>query len=557
MAANPIPDFRERVVKPRTTRFTPRAILAVKDGVGLTEQGEVITNVPRWLYQDRTGAWVMTGDPASFLAMLLTRFGDEPWFTYSISDTRDPDGIPCVSIPRIQSIGFDTRCPRTDWDGIYHAKSGPCRICNAPNRRKTRRAIVSSPRGMFNDPTQGTWVGDSLPDLLRFAVDIRDWCQENDLPIKATLPGHAASLFRDSRFWPDARGKVPWQTNARLRPMLPGVHQELAAPKRAVIQDGVQMDLRRAYHRAAQDTPMPDPTTMVVRGYFPLADQEDPPLWAPRDSALYDRTIAQPGFIWVLGSQRQHRARTFYLPAQEPGRRVIGLWTNELSLAIANGLTVEGIVAAATSTGVDQGFPRYGAWAESAIDTSTPYRTQWLKPTLHSLYGLSAVRPKLLIKGDRIGYGERMMMAVGSRMFRVRARTLDAQEARTTNVAALGVLQSAIRAKVIDHANQLERDGVEVYYVGADSIHHGPQQTRLLAASDWTSEPITHLVYVDDVSWYSDQGDHLPGRTQAQRTLVKRRDIYARAKRYQPRPGTGEGPDPGAGGQPPALQQSA
>lgn len=465
----------------------------------MTESGEVFTDLST-LIDGPPHIWV-TWDDVELLNAARDLYGDA--LRFNLVRTEDPEiKVGVTGDSRIMSFGLP-------WRG--------------EGKRNRLLHQVWNPGRMFSTPKRAAeTVGHSHGDLLKFATDVREWCKEQNLPLKASLPGLGSSLLRDKRFWPDDRGRVPRATNERVRRHLPGVYQERRARLLAPYSSAVALDQERAYHRAAQQVPTPNPTNLYARGYFD--DPESAPeLWAPRNSELYRRVTAQPGLVAVVASSRPRRKGEWRPPVCEGRERGVRyVWTNELPHAERHGLQVEGIVAAWTSEDADPGLPKYGAWAEEQIKSSSEYRKAWLKPTLHSLYGLLAARPRDIFIARSHGNGDPEIYTVRGYAYNVKQTVLPNTTSPTVNVPMLGVLQAEIRARTLALADGY---GEAVLHVHADGMHLDAVQLEFVPAG-WTAEPITNLRFLDDVSWTSDQRDVLPGRTGDQRHAIRRRRVY-------------------------------
>lgn len=505
------PIGRALVIKPRRRGFKHRPIITIVDGVGMTEAGEVVRNLPMFATSSEPHIWV-TFDVLSVALPLKDALGHTDWFTWDFADARDPEleAEGYMSKAHLTSFGFD----RKDPDGNH--RNPP------PGIRKQARHVMWDPSRMFSDPSVGAdHLHNDHASLMRFATDVRAWCQDQDLPLRATLPGLAAMLLRDPRFWPNDRGRVPRATNEAIRRYLPGVHQRRLFPTRKHVPMALALDQRRAYHRAAQEVATPDPSTLYARGYF-VDPENAPELWAEPGDELFERTIGQPGLVAARVAARAAQ-RELRIPAVDKvkGSQVIYLWTNEVPYAESTGLVIEGLVAAWTSMNTDTGLPRYGAWAESQIDHASDYRRFWLKPTLHAAYGLLGARQRTLIRASRFGRGTPAVYFVGTEAFTVMERRGHTGATPLANVAMLGVLQAEIRRRTLAMGTDLIRHGVPVLHVHADGLHIAPVQTPF-TPHGWTMESITNLVYEDDVSWTTDQRDVLPGRDTRARVELRR-----------------------------------
>lgn len=495
---------RPRVVTPRLRGYVHRVIIAVSNHVAVDEFGELIEDPAKFASDNDGHIWIVD-DPVWILTLMVAAHGDHPDFNYQIVTSEDDEPVRFVK-SRITRFGF--RCK--------HEKDDPAREA-CPYRRRRAMHSVWCPSDL--SPTPGKILTDyTHVSLLELATDIRDWCKNEGVPLPSTLAGIANSLLRDSRFWPDARGRVPKATNENVRKFLPGVYSELRAPHWEHNRHAIALDQKTAYHVAAQETPIPESTTLFARGYFNCPDTS--PIWCIPSTLLYQRTVSQPGIVYVQVSVYPLRKSQVRPPAvAKAGRYRCALYTNELELCQQNGVTIEGITAAWTSTIHDTGLPLYGAYAQQQITEASEYRKRWLKPTLHALYGLLGTRPRRIKIGHlrgrslhettaRIGFGNE---------FPVRQADLGVIQPMTTNVAALGTLQAEIRTRSLSLARQLMEAGATVLHIHADGLHVEGDTLPLIPSDGWKVEPLTRLIYMDKHSWISDEGDCLPGRDERAR----------------------------------------
>lgn len=498
---------RPRIVTPRKRGYVPRQILAVRGTVAISEHGELIPDLAEFASTNEGHIWIVD-DPAWVLNMMVAAYGDHPDFNYQIVTSEDDSPVRFVK-SRVTRFGFRCKCP----------KDSPERDA-CPYRKRRAMHTVWSPSDM--SPNPGKLLTDySHESLLELARDIREWCMKENVPLPSTLAGIANSLLRDPRFWPEDRGRVPRATNENVRKFLPGVYSELRA-SRGERHHAVSLDQRTAYHVAAQEVPTPNPTSLFARGYF--NEPATSPLWAVPGDTLYDRTLLQPGIVYVLVDARPLRKHEHRPPAVQPsGRYRAALWTNEIPLCEANGVTIVGIVAAWTATTADPGLPLYGAYAEREITASSPFRKRWLKPTLHAVYGLLATRPRHVLIGHLRGKSKQGVARIGfGHEFPVAQADLGVIQPLTANVAMLGVLQSEIRARSFELARTLSEAGVEILHIHADGLH--VEGKLPLMPPGWRIEPLTNLEYLDVQSWTADEGDCLPGRdTRLRVELTKHR----------------------------------
>lgn len=478
--------------------------------------------------------WV-TIDTVSLLHTMLERYENVRAFNYQVIESREAedDGVNHSSA-RLVRFGFKCRCTKEERESVG------C-TCGNPPKRKDAMHVVWNPADMGRDPT-GYMNGYGHTELVRFGVDVRDWCGEHNIPLPTSLAGIAAGLLKDARFWPHERGRVPRATNENVRKYLPGVYSSLHTTSARAFKSALALDQERAYHRAAQDIATPDPTTLYARGFF--IDPENSPLWATPGDMVYERTMSQPGVVYVQYSARPARQHEFRPPWVKDGVGRAAVYTNEVKYAEEQGVTFDGIVAAWTSNDADAGLPRYGEWATARINEASSERARWLKPTLHAAYGLLAMRARRVTIGHLRGVGAPRKFILGNGFeFTVPARELPILTAPTTNVPMLGVLQAEIRTRSLRMASALSMEGVTILHIHADGIHVQGDVLPLIPGG-WTVKERTNLQYIDRVSWLSDQGDTLPGRDERMRVEARRQDARRILMGGRPRTDRGATPTP-------------
>jgi hypothetical protein len=373
----------------------------------------------------------------------------------------------------------------------------------------------------------------TLDGLARFATDVRAWLREQNLPIPTTLSAIGSALLRDKRFYPDARGRVPSATNERVREFLPGVHQELRTKQRTH-RSVVTLDQRGAYHQIVQDIALPDSTTLHARGYF--SDPENAPLWLQRSDPDCASVLSVPGLVCVDAHSRRSKPGEFRPPAIDYiGTRRIYLWTNEVPFAEQHGTQIIGLVAAWVAEDNDTGLSRYGRFAQQQISSVDAYRKGWLKPSLHSAYGLLGAKPRTLRNGFLHGRGMVETWLLGVRPFNVHESSLD-HKPPLANAVQLGMIQAEVRLRTMRMANYLTTNGVNVTHIHADGLHAIGDMSLFVTIDDtlWRMEERTDLTYLDRVSWTSKQGDTLPGRAMRDRVDYRRHHVGIQTAARQP-----------------------
>lgn len=506
-------------LKPSKRGYVHRDLVTVLEGTGMTEQGEVIPDIVNHPRTAEPTVYITT-DVAPFLDAIENRHGSHPGWNYRMIRTGDRDEDGSVERVRLDRFGWTERhpfTPRKDRPGCSRCgRTNGDELHRPPYPEGVKRQamhMVWDPAAMSASADTRFLVENTHRELMRWAMDFRAFHVEQDIPLSTSFAGAAAKFLRDPRFYPDARRRVPRATNERARDFLPGMHTESRAdPIRAYT--GAALDQKRAFHHVVQQVELPNADNLFARGFF-TDPFNAPEYWCVPGDELFDRTIKQPGLVFLgVRLSKSGKNLPFRVPAMNfHGFKKIALWTNEVDHAVSHGLLIEGMYAALTSTTADTGLAKYGAWALHQIDTASPERAKWLKPTLHSVYGILGSRPRRLMFGyRRSDKGDPREYILGARVFNVKhVETKGKMQTPTANVPQLGVIQAEVRRRTLDLANHLRSHGVTVTHVHADGLH-AIGQLPLDIPDGWTIEPVTNLRYIDDASWVCDEGDHLPGR---------------------------------------------
>lgn len=516
---------RRLTLKPHRKTYQHRDIVCVFvishgkriDVLAVTEQGERIGNLANYLLTCPTAHIVATNNPAWLADYMYRKFGHLECFQMKLTETRNEDETGEIKAA-LSRFGF------TNGRNAQHE-----------GRRKALHSVWCSqdfPTSLF--PSGHC----SFDELLKACIDVREYCKENALPIPNRPKGIASDFMRDERFWPKERGRVPEFTNEELRRFLPGNHMEMRSEPRKVINVW-SIDMRAAYHQAAQSVIIPDHTTIYARGYS--KSWETSPIWFDSDSPEYRREISRPGLVIVEATSRPTR-KGEWRPKRinYSNKKRIPLWTNEIPFCEEMGLSIHGVICAWTSTKADTGLTKYGAFAEPEANNADAYRRKWLKPTLHTLYGMFAARKKSIRIGHLRGSGKKLRFSLGfGHSLEMSAFETPARSHPVANVAILGTLQAEIRVRMMRLANELESKGHPVTHMHADGIHVHTNDLPLLPDNIWKIEEREELIYIDDASWIWNNGDCLPGRPEAERAKELRRyadmirgGLYGFSKRF-------------------------
>lgn len=503
-----------RTIKPRTRGYRHMDLAVVYGhNTVLTEHGEVIDDV--WTYvRDAQPSAFITLDPSTFLATLDDRWHDHPHWRFTLARIISDKGDLTMSRTKLLTFGF--RACKTP------TERQACPICaHGTGGRKPRLHQCWDPRSMSPTPVHKL-IGSAQPvDLLNWARDLREWAREQNLELRSALSAYGSQLLRDERFYPEPRRRVPRATNERARPSLPGNLVRMAditpGPERYNV---TSIDQRSAHHRIVQEIDLPDANTLFARGYF--NDPENAPLWAPRGTALFNRTIKQPGLLYALiTSSRRTRPDEFRLQLQDfVGQRREWIWTNSVDYLESTETRIDGIYAAWTSSSPDSGLSRYGNFAQKQIESASPARKLWLKPLLHSTYGLLAARPRPLQTGhsDLNHAGKSSTFLLGARPFIVTERTISNWAPAFANVIHRGMIECETQIRSLRMAQELTDNGARVLHIHTDGLHVEGQLPLL--PDSWGINGLTSVMYIDAVSWVANERECLPGRDQRERAEV-------------------------------------
>jgi hypothetical protein len=505
--SDPIADmvFRKITIKPHTKSYQHREILCVyvtfegkrANVQAITEHGEIIKRLDQKLLTHPRPYVVVTNASTWLAEYLVNKFGRLEGFQLKVTETRGEGQTEIIA--KLSRFGISNK--------------------EASGKRKVGLHTVWS---VSDFPTSLFPQGKCDPyTLLSTAVDIRNYCKESGIPLPSKPKGIAGDFLKDARFWPDGRGRVPTFINDNLRGFLPGNHMELRGKTR-MVQNVWSIDMRNAYHRVAQYLRVPDHTHIYARGF--TRTWKTAPIWFASNSVEYAREIARPGFVIVEATSRPTRNSEWRPKAiNYSGKKRIGLWTNEIEFVESMGVDIHGIIASWTSHTPDMGLSRYAQFAESEANRVSPDRKKWLKPTLHSLYGMLAANKRRFRIGHLRGNSKRQRFFIGwNKSIDLCTFSTGAISHPVTNVAMLGILQAEIRCEMFRLANWLESNGHPVSHIHADGLHVATDDLPLLS-SEWKVSQMVDLVYIDDVSWIWSDGETLPGRPEIERQREVRR----------------------------------
>jgi hypothetical protein len=349
-----------------------------------------------------------------------------------------------------------------------------------------------------------------LAKLMQWGREVRDFCLANDMKVKPSAGGLAAQLLRDPRFYPHARRKVPKMINARGREKLPGNFYELRGETHKPYAASY-LDMQGAHHHIAQTVEFPCANSLHAYGYFTSGD---PRIWAKAGSARFDQTLQCYGLLHIQLSVPHLPPATFAPPYMQLGHGLQDAWvfTNELPLVRELGGKVEAIYCALVSPDRDAGLAKYAKYAEEQL-AEKPDAKPWLKPVLHSAYGVLAGRPRPVEIGWRNAKGGADgEYPMWNKMVPVRVvKTKHEIEAVVVNAIHRGMIEAEQRSMSLLLARNLTAQGGRVLCVYADSLFVDMEQLPLLPVPWRLKEQVTDLQFLSATHFVSPQMTRLPG----------------------------------------------
>lgn len=364
--------------------------------------------------------------------------------------------------------------------------------------------------------------GDSeWPEYIRlyhWGGSVRKWMRKHKLRFTATRGGLSAQLLRDKRFYPNARRKVPVQTNEKARAALPG---NFYAIKEKYVEHIIPavflIDQENAHHHAAETVQLPNANTLFARGRF--ATLSDEPF--VREKKLgFENLLDEHGLfrcrVWI---PKPH-GKEIIPWTQEHGLTDIFLFSNELQMAKELGIEIRHISYAWTSRETDTGLAKYAEWARGEVIDNPSHRS-WLKPTLLSAYGILGVRPRQMEMAywrSLSGKPFRYLLGPTPIMMK-RMRTTKEIQPPIANLIHRGMIEAETRKLSIELAVRMEAEGHTVIAIHADAVlvKDEGQQLPLLPPPWRVKDRLSHFKAIDQVSFHSDQVTILPGRKRAKR----------------------------------------
>lgn len=498
----------------------PVIAVCVRDFTCLLETGETfpLEELPRRLRDRSHGGANKFEDPPLPPAIVVTDQGvdllawldgselaEDPFWQWQVALTEMSAWRPEARSQRVRAVSLQPR---------------PLRFGFASRMNGRRRAHGAARWYQLVDVHRfvelpGGWGECDMRDLMKFGVELRDWCNRAGVPVGSSASAIGGRLLRDSRFGDGWRRKVPAATNARARKLLPGNHYQLltAADKR--IPEAHKWDMARAHHWAALNVRFPHPDTLDVRGFFRHAPTDGSGFFRT-GSRAWKRELERPGmFIVRVDVPERVTLDPLVLPMlRRPGRRWVGLSSEEIEEVRRLGVDLGDIWCSWTAEDTDERLNEYSFWAQRELQQADAPR--WLKPALLAAYGLLAAKPrgyraawrKVHRPAGGIGWNTAHGVLLGVEVEPGRPR-----EPQTANVVWRCLIESRVRLEAIRFARDLRAARLRPVAIYADAVFAtGDIPGTHGVPPPWRYEGVIHDLTFDGPSRYrSREETRLPG----------------------------------------------
>lgn len=500
-----------RVVKPRRPYTETRPIVVVTPDVFATETslqtGEVFPRADLSTFLLTTSSSIIACENASYLLRQLdVTFANFPGWTWRVTPVarRKQRGYVKTRVTETRDVVvnfFGWKYPRESGKSVFTFYHYPI---------DTLTFLGANAGDRPRDPFA----------LLEWAIDVREFAQENALKVSPTSGGLAAQLLRDRRFFPENRRKVPRATNDKVREYLPGNHYELFVEENRTHDSALYLDMTGAHHHAASRVTFCDSNRLYARGRYrnpPTTIEGEP--WARFGTPKYQSVIATHGLFLLRVNIPKFlkRQEGFFPPPwlrQPHGVQLAYVYSNELDLVKTNGAIIEGIEAAWTSSTSCRGLNRYGEWSLETSAAMTPLRKGWAKSTLLAAYGMLAARPQRREFGyrDAVRGEPGVYFTAGGPLDVKVLSTKKEVDSPIANVIARGMIEAEVRRDVLTLARELHDRGCRILALYADSIILSDDSALPLLPGHWrVKSELTRLEFFNPVTFHSEELTRMPG----------------------------------------------
>ena len=279
-------------------------------------------------------------------------------------------------------------------------------------------------------------------------------------------------------------------------------------------------DANSLYYYGRHATPTTDTTDATVRPRC---------FYAPPT----DELLGQYG-LFHLGLSVPHIAERRFPPpwAQQSGLVDAWIFSNELPTLHELGVRINGVYSALVSHESETGLNEYARFALDQLHEH-PHLKPWLKPTLHSTYGVLAARPVPFETGYyRARGGKRREYHIGAVSVDAIARTSGKPvESRLANVIHRGMIEAGVRREALWMARYLtEVERCHILAVYADSLFVLDKGQPLpILPPHWRCETYcSDLTFYDATHFTSPELVRMPGMSRDRRDVAR---LVARLER--------------------------
>ncbi len=473
----------ERIVKPRTRQYRRHPVIAIFGDDTLDENGQLghvtqlIADLPTM--QPTLFVTVNSPDLLARLDTIYSQWTPSTWQFRVSNHERDihrPDGVKVASRVTILIQYFGWK------NGNYHK--------------------MIDPISMYGRKLDQIWPGPQgrLIKLFQWGCVLRDFCDTNGIDIRPTTGGISSQLLTDSRFYPNARRKVPACINESTREYMPGNHYHLEADTNDREYTAIYLDQSRAHHYHARTTPLPNANLLYAHGRFMDLGEISFEKIPKHFYGLYCLDLDSPSrpvpYDWITNTEK------------------VFLFSNELQHVLDMGYTIKGIRACWGARKQDTGLAKYAAWSTIQLDTFD--NAAWLKPILLSAYGVLATRPRYAESVFKLAKAGIPTILRTGRYTLPGLATIGTKklEPRIANVIHRGMIEAATRSESIGLAQHLTGRGHRVLSIYADAVivQADPDNPLPELLDPWRIKSnLTHLNFINQQAFTSGEMTKLPG----------------------------------------------
>ncbi len=467
----------EPIVSPQPRYDETRPVIAITAHAILTEAGDLWRDEPtpreslRRIFKDSPPSLVACDRALPVLAELAELFADDPRFQFEI-----------FSMPK--------EAYNPEWQALGVRAVTETLVVNRVGLRVANRGQ----KGLWHllldcvDMTGGIpealiQASTRVDALMKWGCLMRKLVREFDLRVRPTNGGIASQLLRSRRFYPDARRRVPRQTNASCRPGLRGNHYDYSQLDPATTYVNVlEIDQRNAHHFAAATVELPHSDSLYARGSFQHPEKPVRGTGWLHGSRGFEREISRCGMFLVELHKPRPKVRfapSFLMRDERP----VLICSNEIPHLEAIGWSVYRLIASWTGDPEppDRGISAYAEYCLALSEATPPAEWAVMKRTLLTLYGMLGATEKQITRYYRQSRSdlEPTEIKVGAHSLSALASKPRATQPFTANVVQRAMIEAETAWCSINLANSIDNGVLAIY---ADAIYVQTDAPPLLAA---------------------------------------------------------------------------